>query len=397
MQNEYRLVTLERLFATGKKWAFVGIALFVVWVGSASAQTPDAAVRFVRDEAATLIALSDDDALRKWVERDSSAVALRQQIEARINSRYPASMRDAKLSEAIAAEFDPFVLGKIKEVNAEREAFKCSPTSLFLPGSKVVSLESGTQQTLEQVFRDMNYQRLGLTPGSAAVVFAEIEYPASTVKVSNQASSNDPIYKGFAPFSWYWLRKAVVRFVVAYRKDTTITDVALGVRSGHSIDACDLVDLQIDGKAPTPAAFIRYGEVSQYTDIKLRFVKALSSETAVEGESLEVEVAAPVATNSREVVIAAGAKVKGRIIGVQKPGRGGRPGVIAFQIDSIPTASGEALVINQRFQQEGQSSDTAENLGVAGLLVRGKQAVVPAGSGFVIRLKSDQKVRLPEP
>lgn len=395
---------LKRLFTNGNLSGHLVTAAMLLWGASANAQTPDAAITVVRNEAATLIALNDDEAIRKWmVERDRSTLALRRQIEERINSRYPLNMRDAKLNEALAAEFDPFVAGKIKALHNQRNEFRCRPTSLFLPGSKVVSMESGKQETLEQTFRDLNLQRLGVTQGSAAIVFAEIEYPASTVKISNRASSlpselqhTDPVFKAFEPFGWYWLRKAVVRFVVVFRESTTFTDTALGFNSGHSIEGCELVDVQVEGKAPTPEAFIRYGEVSRFTDIKLRFVKALSSETAAEGEALEVEVAESVGRNTRDVLIASGARVKGRIISVQKPGRGGRPGAIAFQIDSIPTTAGESLVIDQRFQQTGQSSDTAQELGVAGFLVRGRQAVISAGSQFVVRVKSDQKVRLPE-
>jgi hypothetical protein len=220
------------------------------------------------------------------------------------------------------------------------------------------------------------------------------------------------VFKEFAPWGWYWLRKTVARFVVTFREDPTFTDIAIGLTSGVSIERCDLVDVQVYGRAPTPSAYVRYGKVSQSTDINLRFLKPVSSETAVVGDALQLEVSESLTdvdmiqrsvdgglvkvADPLHVIIAAGAAVKATVIAVQKPGRGGRPGAIAFQIDAIPTAAGDSLPINQKFEKTGNPSDTAQELGVAGLLVRGKHAVIPAGARFALRVKEDYKVRLPE-
>jgi hypothetical protein len=400
--------------------AVVVSAMCLIAGTTANAQTQDAAVSFVRQQAASLAAMDSDQAIRQWVvERDRSALTLHKQIEAVITSRYPSAMRDAKLREALASEYEPFVDSKVVEIRNQREDFKCRPVSLFLPGSKLTTVESGTPEMLEQLWRGVNFQRLGATAGTAVIVFADIEYPDSAVKISNRASSlpselqhTDPVFKEFAPWGWYWLRKTVARFVVTFREDPTFTDIAIGLTSGVSIERCDLVDVQVYGRAPTPSAYVRYGKVSQSTDINLRFLKPVSSETAVVGDALQLEVSESLTdvdmiqrsvdgglvkvADPLHVIIAAGAAVKATVIAVQKPGRGGRPGAIAFQIDAIPTAAGDSLPINQKFEKTGNPSDTAQELGVAGLLVRGKHAVIPAGARFALRVKEDYKVRLPE-
>lgn len=333
-------------------------------------KTPDAAVNSVRALATALITLdTSDEAIRqRIVEHDRSIIALRNQIETRINLRYPVSMRDAKLREALASEYDPIVEKKFAEERNRRDGkvvepidnlqgFRCNPISLFVPGSRVVSVESGGADLLGR-----------------AIVFADIEYPDSALKISNRASSE------FKLEGWYWLRKTIARFVM----------------NDGMLAGCDLVDVQVYGRAPTPSAYVRYGTVSRLADIKLRFLKTVSSETAAIGDVLELEVSESLTTNARDVIIATGAVVKASIVAIQKPGRGGRPAAIALQIDSIQTAAGESLTIDQQFEQVANSSQTAEDLGVAGILVRGKHAVIPAGAQLAVRLKADQKVRLPE-
>jgi PEGA domain len=134
--------------------------------------------------------------------------------------------------------------------------------------------------------------------------------------------------------------------------------------------------------APSPIASDRV-VVKDGTDVKLKFIQALSSKTAHVGDPVTLELAEDLRVND-VVAVREGAKATGEITVAKKAGMLGKGGDLALQLYYLKAGDNKIKLRGTKGQEGDSKVGTAIVLtvlvGVFGLIKHGKQAEIPAGS-----------------
>ena len=126
------------------------------------------------------------------------------------------------------------------------------------------------------------------------------------------------------------------------------------------------------------------------TQVTVRMIDALSSETAQQGQEFRGSLEYPLLVDGREV-LPRGADVTGRVVGVHKSGRLSDPGVLELELTSVGAGSRQTSIATERFVIKGEShtKSNATKIGggaalgaiIGGIAGGGKGAAIGAGAG----------------
>jgi hypothetical protein len=148
--------------------------------------------------------------------------------------------------------------------------------------------------------------------------------------------------------------------------------------------------------APARPAAPREVLVPEGTEIRVRLLSPISSKDARPEDRLSFEVLEDVLVDGA-VVVKRDARGKGRVTEAQKSRSFGRKGKLSFAIDSVEAVDGQSLPV--RTEQKAQGTGKVGTAvvvayfgGPLGLLVKGKQAEVPAGSEFTVFTAVERKI-----
>jgi hypothetical protein len=124
-------------------------------------------------------------------------------------------------------------------------------------------------------------------------------------------------------------------------------------------------------------------------EILLEVVQPLSSRSSMVGQSFQLRVLEPVSSGD-SLLIPAGATATGEVIHAQKSGKAGRPGelIVAARYLDLP---GGRVKLRSTFGSTGaskadQATATYVVVGTVGLLIQGKDTVLPVGARMTARL-----------
>lgn len=147
------------------------------------------------------------------------------------------------------------------------------------------------------------------------------------------------------------------------------------------------------GVALAPAQAVT---VPDGTEVTVRLLETVSSETAQVEDAVLFEAADDVVINGVKV-IASGARGKGTVLFAQKRKSFGRKGKLDFTIDVVEAVSGDNVRLRATRELRGQ-----DKFGVAGVVtiltgpfgffVKGKDVVVPAGTEYTIFIDGERSV-----
>lgn len=134
------------------------------------------------------------------------------------------------------------------------------------------------------------------------------------------------------------------------------------------------------------------------TELRLRTVRTLSSETARTGDSVEFEVAEDVVVDGI-VVIAKGAKARGEVIEAKKRKSFGRSGKLNFTIDVVQAVDGSNIRLRTTKESKGDESYGKAGVvtilaGPFGALVKGKDVTIEAGTEYTIFIDGDRVIQV---
>jgi len=126
------------------------------------------------------------------------------------------------------------------------------------------------------------------------------------------------------------------------------------------------------------------------TQITVRMIDSLNSETAQPGQTFRGSLEYPVVVNGKEV-IARGADVEGRVLTARKSGRLSDPGVLELELTSVGSGSKMTAVTTEPFRIKGEShtksnvtkigAGAALGAVIGGIAGGGKGAAIGAGAG----------------
>jgi hypothetical protein len=133
------------------------------------------------------------------------------------------------------------------------------------------------------------------------------------------------------------------------------------------------------------------------TDVKLKFIEALSSKTAHPGDSVTLELAEDLLVNDI-IVVRQGAKATGEITVAKKSGMMGRGGDLALQLQYLKAGDNKIKLRGTKGNEGDSKVGTAIVLtvliGIFGLMKHGKNAEIPAGT-LITAYVSDDIALLP--
>ena len=126
------------------------------------------------------------------------------------------------------------------------------------------------------------------------------------------------------------------------------------------------------------------------TQITVRMIDKLTSETAQPGQTFRGSLEYPVTVNGKEV-LPRGADVEGRVIAAHKSGRLSDPGVLELELTSVGSGSKKTEIATERFVIKGEShtKSNVTKIGggaalgaiIGGIAGGGKGAAIGAGAG----------------
>lgn len=126
------------------------------------------------------------------------------------------------------------------------------------------------------------------------------------------------------------------------------------------------------------------------TQITVRMIDRLTSETAQPGQTFRGSLEYPVTVNGREV-LPRGSDVQGRVIAAHKSGRLSDPGVLELELTSVGSGSKKTEIATERFVIKGESHTksnvtkigigTAAGAIIGGIAGGGRGAAIGAGAG----------------
>jgi PEGA domain len=171
-------------------------------------------------------------------------------------------------------------------------------------------------------------------------------------------------------------------------------------KTGKSLSttlAVVLVLLQIGpigGQSPTGGDRI---VVREGTDVKLRFIEALSSKTAHAGDPVTMELAEDLRVND-VTVVHEGAKATGEITVAKKAGMLGKGGDLALQLYYLKAGDNKIKLRGTKGKEGDSKVGTAIVLtvlvGIFGLMKHGKNAEIPAGTTLTAYVMDDTAIAI---
>ncbi|MDA2937719.1 hypothetical protein MYX75_05585, partial [Acidobacteria bacterium AH-259-A15] len=134
------------------------------------------------------------------------------------------------------------------------------------------------------------------------------------------------------------------------------------------------------------------------TEVKLRLVKTVSSETARVGDRVDFEVVEDVMVDG-VTVIQEGAKARGEVIEARKKKSFGRRGKLNFTIEVVEAVDGQHIRLRttkelEGDEQHGKAAVVTILTGPFGWFVKGKNIEVPAGEEYTIYINGDRRINL---
>lgn len=149
--------------------------------------------------------------------------------------------------------------------------------------------------------------------------------------------------------------------------------------------------------AQTPASSGRV-VIRDGTDVKLKFIDALSSKTAHVGDPVTLELAEDLTVNGTTVV-RQGAKATGEITAAKKAGMLGKGGDLAMQLFYLKAGDNKVKLRGTKGREGdskvGKAIALTVLVGIVGILVHGKNAEIPAGTPITAYVSDD--IALPVP
>ena len=148
--------------------------------------------------------------------------------------------------------------------------------------------------------------------------------------------------------------------------------------------------------APAPVQAAPVAQVlAANTVVELETVDEVSSRTSKPKDFFRMRVAQDVRIGDR-VVIPAGTEAMGQVVHAAKSGGGGKAGELILAARSIKLAEGE-VKLRSGFgasgrQRIGAALATSIAVGVFGLMVHGKDLVLPAGTPLSARVAADTEI-----
>lgn len=148
--------------------------------------------------------------------------------------------------------------------------------------------------------------------------------------------------------------------------------------------------------APAAAAVAGRLTLKEGTEVKLKFLDALSSKTATEGDPVNLELDEPLKVGD-VVVVKPGAKAVGEVTNAKKAGMMGRAGDLSIRLDHL-VADDTRVKLRGSKGKEGEGKEgTAVALtvlfGPIGLIKHGKNVEVKPGTPLTAYV--DEDVALP--
>jgi hypothetical protein len=131
------------------------------------------------------------------------------------------------------------------------------------------------------------------------------------------------------------------------------------------------------------------------TVVELEMVDAVSSRTSQHGDMFKLRVANDVKSGDR-VLIPAGTPAVGQVVHAEKSHGGGKAGELILAARYIDMPQGQ-IKLHSSFGAAGQNRNgaaiaTAIAFGMFGMLVKGKEVELPAGSPLSARIATDTPI-----
>jgi hypothetical protein len=137
--------------------------------------------------------------------------------------------------------------------------------------------------------------------------------------------------------------------------------------------------------------------VREGTDVKLRFIEALSSKTAHAGDPVTMELAEDLRVND-VTVVHEGAKATGEITVAKKAGMLGKGGDLALQLYYLKAGDNKIKLRGTKGKEGDSKVGTAIVLtvlvGIFGLMKHGKNAEIPAGTTLTAYVMDDTAIAI---
>jgi hypothetical protein len=135
------------------------------------------------------------------------------------------------------------------------------------------------------------------------------------------------------------------------------------------------------------------------TEVTAVLQDELSSKTATEGDAVNFTLEEDLKINNR-VVISKGTLIKGSIANAQSAGRMGKGGKLGIRVESTTTVDGQKIRL--RASKGGEGGDKVGTVialsvffGIFGLLKRGKNATIKAGTKIKTYTDETKTVKVP--
>ena len=134
------------------------------------------------------------------------------------------------------------------------------------------------------------------------------------------------------------------------------------------------------------------------TEVKLRLLKTISSETARVGDRVDFEVVEDVVVDE-VTVIQKEAKARGEVIEARKKKSFGRKGKLNFTIEIVEAVDGQNIRLRstksfEGDEQYGKAAVVTILTGPFGWFVKGKNIEVLAGEQYTIYINGDRRINL---
>lgn len=184
------------------------------------------------------------------------------------------------------------------------------------------------------------------------------------------------------------------RYVGPIKLDSSTVLQAIAIAPGHLQSSVATATYTIPGAPPAALPSTTIAALSPGTPLPFVFTSDVTSKGLEIGDRLPVALA--------EDLVVGGALVAPRltpvrvtVMQVDGPGAGGAPGTITFAVHSITLTNGETIPLSGTETTDGHSRTTASQsiaiipwVGLAGLFIHGKQAVIPKGAIFTGYIES---------
>jgi hypothetical protein len=133
-------------------------------------------------------------------------------------------------------------------------------------------------------------------------------------------------------------------------------------------------------------------ELTDGTEVRLKFIQALSSKTARADASITFEVAEDVQVGTK-IVITKGSKARGTVLNAEKAGIFGKKGSLDIQVRDVELVSGERIKLRSIHSEGGGNNGgvlaAAAVVNPLFLLIKGKNVTYEPGTEFIAFVDGD--------